>query len=86
MLRSEGVGSPQAGFRSPWRRLVEYSTVELRARANEYRCMAASATTPQALGGLLRLAERFDALADQRERGADGAPQSHSPSGVCGDK
>ena len=45
------------------------SSAELRARAVHYRRMAATATTEAAMRGLLKLAERFDAKADERERG-----------------
>lgn len=46
------------------------STADLRARAQEYRVMAASARTRVAHDGLLRLASRFDALADAKEERA----------------
>lgn len=59
-------GAPR-GFM--WRPLGGLSVAELRQRAEQYRSMAATARTTQALEGLLRLAERFEVLADQRERG-----------------
>jgi hypothetical protein len=47
--------------------LSELSACELRRRALEYRQMAGSATAAVVHAGLLRLAERFEALADTRE-------------------
>ncbi|HTI84757.1 MAG TPA: hypothetical protein VL614_30250 [Acetobacteraceae bacterium] len=44
------------------------SVAQLREEAEKYRRMAATARMAVALGGLLRLADRLDALADQRER------------------
>jgi molecular chaperone GrpE (heat shock protein) len=41
---------------------------ELRNRAAEYRRMAETARIKDTAAGLLRLADRFDDLADQRER------------------
>jgi hypothetical protein len=46
--------------------LSELSARELRSRALEYREMAGSATTAVVYAGLLRLAERFEALAATR--------------------
>jgi hypothetical protein len=67
-LLEKGVALPSAprGFR--WRPLAELSVAELRARAAECRRMAATATTVEARDSLLRLADRYDALADKRER------------------
>lgn len=53
-----------------YRSLKTLSVAELRARALHYRWMAGTASTAQVLSGLLKLAERFDELADRRE--ADG--------------
>jgi hypothetical protein len=43
---------------------------ELRHRAAEYRRMAETATTIATMAQLIRLAERFDGLADAREKEA----------------
>ena len=58
-------GAPR-GF--TWRSIKTLSVKQLQARAAELRTMAAGATTVQAVNGLLKLAERFDALAIKRER------------------
>jgi hypothetical protein len=50
--------------------LSERSPEALRAQAAEYRQMAATARTAVIVGGLMRLADRVEALADQRERDA----------------
>ncbi len=52
--------------------LSQRSAVELRAQAAEYRRMAESAHTTGAFESLLRLADRFDALAERRDRAASG--------------
>jgi hypothetical protein len=51
-----------------WIPLSQRSVAELRAQAHEYRRMAESARTMVVFESLLRLADRFDALADRRER------------------
>jgi hypothetical protein len=51
-----------------WTPVSQRSVTELRAQAAEYRRMAKSARTMDAVTGLLRLADRFDALAEQRGR------------------
>ena len=43
----------------------------LRARAMEYRAMALTATSPEVVKALIRLAERFDALAARQEGDRD---------------
>jgi hypothetical protein len=48
--------------------LSRRSVAELRAQAASYRQMATSAAPRQVALALLRLAGRFDALADQREQ------------------
>ena len=63
-------GAPR-GFR--WRPLAELSVAELRAKANQYRAMASTATTKDVRDSLLKLAERFDAMADRRESGGLGS-------------
>lgn len=55
-----------------WRPLAELSVVELRARAADYRRMAATATTIEVVHGLLRVAERFDAMANCRHTAEGG--------------
>jgi len=47
--------------------LSERPIAELRAQAAEYRRMAATARHLETQGSLLKLADRMDALADQRE-------------------
>jgi hypothetical protein len=42
------------------------ATAELRARANEFREMAATATNQETADALLRLAHRLDAVAQRR--------------------
>ena len=54
------------------RPLAEYSIAELRARAADYRRMSETATTAAIQNSLRRLADRFDALADQGERDRSG--------------
>lgn len=51
-----------------WRPLSERSATELRAQAAKYRSMAQTARTEIAHSGLQKIADRLDALADQRER------------------
>lgn len=53
-----------------WRPLSSLSASELRARAQHYRQMAGTATTSMVMTELLKLATRFDALADQRDKSA----------------
>ena len=48
--------------------LSQHSAAELHAQADEYRRMAEGAHTKQAFTSLLRLADRFDDLAEQRRR------------------
>jgi hypothetical protein len=53
------------------RPLAEHPVAELRARADDYRLMAMTARTEVVRASLLRLAGRFDALADHKEREAN---------------
>jgi hypothetical protein len=48
--------------------LSQRSAAELHAQADEYRRMAESARIMETFKSLLRLADRFDALAEQRDR------------------
>ena len=66
VAKDEKLPAAPRGF--TWRPLGEHSAAELRQRAAEYRHMADTARTAQAMEGLRKLAERFDALADRRER------------------
>ena len=50
-----------------WRSLSVRSSSEPRDRASYYRQMAGTASTAQIRDELLKLAQRFDELADQRE-------------------
>ena len=52
--------------------LSERPVATLRMQAEQYRRMAATARTAVTQGSLLKLADRIDALADQREREASG--------------
>jgi hypothetical protein len=49
--------------------LTQQSAAQLRTRAVAYRRMAETARMVDAVAGLLKIADRFDALADQREQG-----------------
>ena len=62
----EGEPFPGAPRGFMWRMLGKLPIAELRYRAEEFRRMATTAGTTRAVEGLLRLSERFDALADQR--------------------
>ena len=60
---------------------------ELRNRAAEYRRMAETARIKDTAASLLRLADRFDDLADQRETlgpAPERALRQAKPSGACG--
>ena len=59
---------PDAARGFTWRPLAEHSVAELRALAAKYRRMAQTARTATVRDRLGKLAERFDALADRRER------------------
>jgi hypothetical protein len=59
-------GAPR-GF--SWRALAELSVAELRAKAAQYRVMAATATTTEVRDSLRKLAERMDAMANRQELG-----------------
>jgi hypothetical protein len=65
MVRGETFPLAPRGFR--WRPLSELSVSELRAKATLHRAMAETAATDVVMASLLKLADRFDALADQRE-------------------
>jgi len=62
---------PAAARGFSWRPLSERSVAELRARAAEYRRLAETARTATVMDGLRKVAERIDAIADQRERDTD---------------
>ena len=51
--------------------MPDLSIEELRTRAAQYREMAQTARTEAAADSLLRLAERFEALARWKEEGRD---------------
>lgn len=53
--------------------LSQRSSAQLRAQADQYRRMAATARMADTEISLLKLAIRFDALADQRECEAGGS-------------
>jgi hypothetical protein len=50
-------------------RISELSISELQARATEYRLMAATATTSDTRDALLRIAQRFANMAEERRGG-----------------
>ena len=57
--------------------LSQRSVAQLRTQADAYRRMAGTARMVDAAAALLKIAERFDALADQREQEQScGAPGS----------
>jgi hypothetical protein len=64
--KDETLPSAPRGF--GWRPIAELSVAELRARAAEYRKTAATATTEAVRDALHRIAQRFDATADEREQ------------------
>ena len=68
--KDEGLPAAARGF--SWRPLGDRPVAEIRASAAEYRLMAGTARTAGVRDSLRRLAERFDSLADQRERSRDG--------------
>jgi hypothetical protein len=69
----EGLPDLPRGF--SWRPLSERSLAEVRARAEEFRAMAETATTQTVRDSLRKLAERLDNLADRREREERGNPE-----------
>lgn len=52
----------------PKRSRLPRSPAELRARAAEFHQMARDARPMQVAGALLRIADRYEALAEERER------------------
>ena len=58
---------PLAPHDIPWRPLRQRSAPELRATAQAYGRMAATATTPEIRDALLRLSRRFAAVAAEKE-------------------
>ncbi len=63
---------PDAARGFSWRPLGDRPVAEIRASAAEYRRMAETAKTAEVRDSLRKIAERFDSLADQRERNRDG--------------
>lgn len=68
IVAAEEPKLPRTPQQVTWRPLSRRSTAELRAQAAEYRRMAQTARTMPVMTGLSRLAKRFDAMADLRER------------------
>ncbi len=66
-LATEGAELPRAPRGFTWRPLDRRSASELRDRAQEFRCMAATARTIEIRDDLLYLAAEFDGLAADRE-------------------
>jgi hypothetical protein len=56
---------------SAWVPLAERSSVELQAKADDLRRMAATATTQDVMTALLNLADRYAALAATRRAEGD---------------
>jgi len=71
---TKGEKLPDSARGFTWRSLGQCSSAELRARAAEYRHIADTAKTAPVMDRLRNLADRFDALADQRERDGPGQP------------
>ena len=65
LLRGEESQPLQCKF--TWHPLRGRPTAELRKRAREYRRMAATATTAETQEALLRLAGKFDVLANEKD-------------------
>jgi hypothetical protein len=65
LLRGEEPPPPQYEFTG--HPLRERPAVELRERAREYRRMARTATTAETQEALLRLAGKFDVLANEKD-------------------
>jgi hypothetical protein len=57
-------------FMENWLPPSQRSAAELRARAVVYRRMAATARTAAVLEGLMRIADRYDRIAETREKDA----------------
>jgi hypothetical protein len=68
VLAMKGDELPPAPRGFGWRLLAARGVVGLRAQSAGYRRMAATATTTAVMQALYMLADRYDALADQRER------------------
>ena len=66
---SEGETLPAAPRGFSWRSLSALSVAELRERASHFRAMAGTATSQGAKTSLLKVADRFDALASKRDGG-----------------
>jgi hypothetical protein len=66
VLEGEELPSTPRGF--SWRSLADRSAVELRNRAARFRAMADTASDPQTMNSLRKLAEQFQALANEREQ------------------
>ena len=60
-------------------RLSHRSPSELRARAAEFQQMAKDARPTQVIGALLRIADRYQALAEERERINNPQAEGRSP-------
>ena len=67
-----GAVLPFAPHGFAWRPLRDQTAAELRARADEYRRMAETATTAPVRTGLRKIADRLAAMADDRERNDGG--------------
>jgi hypothetical protein len=72
VLVAKGGKLPIAPRGFTWRSLSERSVAEIRAQAAEYRRMAGTARTAAVMRGLHKVADRLEALAEQREREGKG--------------
>jgi hypothetical protein len=75
VLAAKGDGLPDLPRGFSWRPLSERSQAEVRARAEEFRRMADTATTQTVRDSLRKLAERLESLAARREREERGDPE-----------
>jgi hypothetical protein len=75
VLAAEHEGLPDLPHGFSWRPLSERSVPEIRARADEFRRMADTATTQAVRDSLRKIARRLDKLADRRERDERDGPK-----------
>jgi hypothetical protein len=67
-LMAQGDQLPPAPRGFSWRPLSQRTAAELRSEAAQYRSMAATATTTAVKVSLENIADKLEALAEQRER------------------
>jgi hypothetical protein len=81
----EGDELPAAPLGFAWRPPTRRSVTELRAEAAEYRRLSESAVMTPVITALREIADRFDALADQRKQTDDQALPSSPVEGLIDD-